>query len=297
MRKSVVLLLAGVALAAVVRAQDSVSYRDPSERRCPVLDAPLTSSSGISLDYGFPAETTAPGWNDLSTAELDVWARILNWENESGGDLDLRLQWNTLWLLFGGDDPSDPLTMAAVQAQWSQRFVNGYGLQVDVAPGLYSALESVESDDFSVPFGFTVVQAMNPEMAVFLGVSVYPGFERLIDPRAGVRWSDSERYTIDLAYPETRGVWSPFDGLRLMLGARVSLWPEYNLGDDPRERLRYEEIRAYTGFEVDCGEWFTLGLQGGYLFAREISYENEEYPGVDVDDAPFASVALNGRFW
>lgn len=271
-------------------------YRDPDERDNPVSDMPFATRWEVDSGYVFPADTTAAGWDELSMVEMGAWARFGNWESESGLDFDLRGLWDTMLVDVSAPDADlYPLTMARAALEWTQRFENGGALALDAEPGLYSGLESFEGDDFSVPFGFTGSMAVNPSFAWLAGLSVYPTFDQVVDPRLGVRLAHRDNVILDIAYPETRLVLSPVEGFRASAGIRVSLWPEYNMGDDPRERLQYDEIRASGALEFAIGPSLELSLQGGYLLNREMAFESGA-EDVEIEDAPFAKLGLNGRF-
>ena len=218
-----------------------------------------------------------------------------NWEDESGGDLEVQAQWNTLVLQTSKNSDVYSLTRLGAFLQWSQRFVEGYGLQVNATPGLYSALQSdVSGKDFSVPFGIVGIKAFSPDLALFAGVRVYPSFQQPVDPVLGFRWSDPDDVVVQLGYPESRLEYSPFKDLRFITAARLWLWPDYSMGDDVRERLRFQEGRAFGGVEWACTEYTVLSLKGGYLFDRKISFEFSS-PDVHIDDAPFVMIGISGR--
>ncbi len=67
------------------------------------------------------------------------------------------------------------------------------------------------------------------------------------------------------------------------------------MGNDARECLYYEELRAYAGIDIAMGKFVELALQGGYIFNRKIRFR-EEASDIEVDDAPFARIGLNGHF-
>ncbi|MDD4872021.1 MAG: DUF6268 family outer membrane beta-barrel protein, partial [Kiritimatiellae bacterium] len=187
------------------------------------------------------------------------------------------------------------LNRAGLALVWSQRYLHGFGMQINATPGLYSDLESVSGEDFSVPFGVTAIQALSKNFAFFAGVRVYPSFQKVVDPVAGIYWSSRNDVVVQLGYPESRFEYSPNNILRFIAGARLWLWPDYNMGDDERQRLLFSEGRTFGGIELACGKHTLLTMKGGYLFSRKISFE-EEADDVEIDNAPFVSLGLSGRF-
>lgn len=268
-------------------------YRSADSRECPILDMPFAEDSGFGVGYVTPAETTAAGWGELSAAEIGMWGRFGNWESDWGADLDLLGQFDTMVLAIDSDDLEEyPLTMARLRLQWSQRFEGGFGFELDTAPGLYSGLESFASDDFAVPFGGSWIVAFGPGAAAFIGATVYPTFDEELEPRVGLRLAQRDSVILDLAYPESRLVLAPHKRFRLVAGAQMLRCPEYNMGNDERERLRYDETRVYGGLELGVTRETRLSLQGGMLMDREFSFEAVG-PDVEVEDAPFFRVGLS----
>lgn len=291
------LVLCMLCAVSSLRAAEPASYRNLDTRECPVLDMPFRTFWGLEGGYAFPAESTAPAWDDVGMVEAVAWARFVDWENDIGGGLEIYGRWESLILQGVSGTGSDgyPLTTAGLAFRWSQRYLNGYGLMLDAAPGIHSTLDTVGGNGFAVPCGATLVKAFSPDFAIFAGASVYPGFDQVVDPRGGLRWALRDSVIVDLAYPETRLVLAPHRRFQFVAGARAMLWPEYDMGDDDaRKTLRYDEIRAYGGFDIGVTESVDISLRGGYLFGREISFETGD-PDVEIEDAPFAGVAISGR--
>lgn len=282
-----------IVIIGTVVAEDS--YRNFDECVCPVLDMPFQADEGIYGGFAPEADTTAAGWGKMAVIELGAWIRILNWETDFGSDLDMQLKWDTMLLYMNETSDAYPLSLGRVYLQWSHRYENGLGFELDTAPGIYSALQSLDGNDFSVPFGGSLIYAFTPWAAIWGGVSVYPTFKQIVDPRIGVRLAYRDRVVLDAAYPESRLELKPFSFLRLSAGGRASLWPEFNMGNDARECLYYEELRAYAGIDIAMGKFVELALQGGYIFNRKIRFR-EEASDIEVDDAPFARIGLNGHF-
>ncbi|MCE9614655.1 MAG: hypothetical protein K8T26_10295 [Lentisphaerae bacterium] len=286
-----VAVLTLVALQPTAFAQGD-SYRKVEGRDCCILDMPLERSSGLNLEYAFPAHTTAPGWEDLSSGTVSGWGRFGNWENESGADVDLQGLWDSMFLYTGGsDDDVYSLNMARLRLQWTQRFEQNYGFEASVSPGLYSSFDSFGGDDFSVPFGGRWVKPITPDFSIYAGANVYPTFDHVVDPCIGLRLANRDNVIFDLGYPESRLVLAPHRRFRFTAGARATLWPEYNMGDDARERLRYEEYRLYGALELGISPYTLLALQGGTVLQREISFEAGA-DDVEVDDGLFAGIGL-----
>jgi hypothetical protein len=287
-------LIAVLALGVTSSLQAALEEGVADDYDCPLLDSPerARSYAGLEAGYVFPAETSVATWEKMAVIEVGTWGGLIYAKNDWGGDFEVRAHGDSMILQnYDGLDSGYPLTSVRLFTQWSQRFVHGYGLQLDASPGLYSALESFTGDDFAVPFGFTAIKAFSEHTAVFAGLTAYPTFEQVVDPRLGLRLTSKDIVTFDLAYPETKLVVGRQDGLRLVGGARMMLWPQYNMGDDPREFLRYREARAYGGLSWGRSGSTEISLQGGYTFGRQLSF-GDDSPDVDIEDAPFVKLGL-----
>jgi len=292
-----ILLLAGSVVAA---SSGRESYRNVDDRECPILDAPYRTSFEIDVTYTFPAATGTTGWGDeLSVTDVGLWGRLFSWENTLGSELEAQIQWDTMVLEgftnAGDDNLIHALSMARLFLQWSQRYVNGYGMQLSASPGLYTSLDALDGEAFSCPAGLTLIKAFTPNCALFMGANVYPDFDTTVDPRLGLIYSCRDSVVLQLAYPESRFEYSPARWIRFLMGARLLLWPEYSLGnEDVRERLQYEEGRAFAGIEWGCTERTQISLQGGYAFDRTISF-GAVAGDVELEDATFVMIGIGGR--
>lgn len=270
-------------------------YRNMDERQCPILDTPFPLISGLEVFYTLPAKSTATAWDDIATTEVDAWIRYLYLENDYGGDLQMIAHWNSLILLnFDGASSGYPLAIATLPIRWSQRFDYGWGMQLEIEPGLYSTLKSFELKDFNVPAGLNVIQAFTPNVALFAGLKVYPGFKTAFVPRGGLHMSSADEVVAEIAYPESRFEYSPIRGLRFHVAGGINNWAEYNMGDDVRERIMYDDLHVRGGIDVGITDCAEITFQGGYVFQRTLSFKANS-ADVDIEDAPFFGVGIRGR--
>lgn len=290
-RDAAALLSAAIATIGILLAASARGLEEyPS---CPILDTPPETYADISVGYAPAVKTTAAGWEDVSVISASVAGEVLFIENDLGGDFLTKLQLDTMTLEgYDGGSSGYPLTMADVFLQYSQRYVNGYGLRIDAAPGFYTVMDELSGDGFAVPCGLTLIKATSSGYAVFAGVSVYPGFDQAVDPRLGMRWKTRSGGMIcDLAYPESRLTLRTSSGTRVYAGARYLAWPEYSMGDDTREVLRYREARAFGGFAWDVTDGIRFTIEGGFLTERKIEFDAEA-DDVEMDDTAYGSMGL-----
>jgi len=300
-RLSAALVLAATlaVCCGAARAQND----DSLEYQCPILDSPYRTASrayqGLELGY-LPAAPTSASWGDLLMAEAGVWGEWFYWENDQGSDILIRGMLDATWL--SGDSKagaeetwlSEPLTMARVSLQWSQRFVDGFGLQMEATPGLYTTFESLKSDDFGCPVRLQLIKALSSEFAVFAGATVYPRFETQVDPLLGIALLRRDWMHLAIAYPESRFVLGQPKGIRLAAGAKFSRWQQYNMGDDAREFAQTRDTRVYGGLELGRPGALEVVLHGGYAFERTIEFGDETK--VEIDDAPYFRFGIQGLY-
>ncbi|MDA0989829.1 MAG: hypothetical protein O3A51_03660 [Verrucomicrobia bacterium] len=292
-------LVLAVAAAALAVAEEPL-YRNLDARDCPVLDTPFRHDWELNVSYTMPADTGTTGWGDeLRVIDINWWVRLFLMENRSGGELEGQFRSENRVLEgfanASGSDSIYTLTMTRLFLQWSQRYVNGFGLQIHSAPGAYTGADSFDGESFSFPTGLKLIKAVTPNLAVFAGATVYPGFETSVDPCGGILYAIRDRLILQLAYPESRLEWSPASTVRFIFNGQLLSWPDYSLGGDaPRERVQFEEARVSGGVEFACTERIGLTLQGGFALERTLSF-SEASPDVALEDAGFVMIGLTGR--
>ena len=286
-----------VLLVAVSHASGSDVYRDWNRRVCPILDTPFRTFRGLDITHHIQTDTGTEGWGDgVSVTDIALWGRLPTWENDFGGELELR---GHLDLRFfeglksgSGIDRQHGFMMLRGAAVWHQRYLGGFGLQAHIEPGVYTALSKPSSDIISVPFGGRFIQAITPEWGVYAGFDYYPDFAAEFDPALGVVYSRYDM-SMEVAYPETRLTLRPYGGrMQLGMGAAFTRWLEYRLGrDDDRRRLRFRENQAYAEVSWDTRGFTQIDLRVGYTFGRRAVFEDG--PTVAFDDTPFIAVGFS----
>ena len=277
-----------------VRGQDM--YRDWNRRVCPILDTPHETFRGLEISHHLGTDTGTEGWGkSASLTDVALWGRLPGWENDLGGELEIRGHIDLRFLsgLEGGSgvDRQHGFMMLRGTAVWHQRYWGGFGLQALLQPGIYTALSKPSGNIFSVPVGGRLIQAITPNWGVFAGVDYYPDFAVDLDPAGGLVYSRYE-LLMQLAYPETRLMLRPYGG-RLQLGAGCDFTRalDYRLGrDDERNRVRFRENQAYTAISWDTRGFTRIELRAGYTFHRRAIFADETR--VVFEDTPFVAVGF-----
>ncbi len=297
-RRRIVVLLV-LFLGFQVGAQDV--YRDWNRRACPILDTPYRTYRSLHITHHLGTDTGTVGWGDrVSVTDVAFWGRFPSWENDLGGELELRghMDLRVLEGLASGSrsDRQHSFLMLRGKAVWHQRYWGGVGLQVRMQPGIYTALSKPSSRIFSIPVGGNLIYAITPDVAVFAGVDYYPDFAVAFDPVGGVVYSRYDEVMVQLAYPETRLTMRPYGGrLQLGMGATFTRGLDYRLGrDDERERIRFRENQAYGELSWDTHGFTQIDLRAGYTFRRRAIFP--EGPSIAFDDTPFVSLGFSALF-
>ncbi len=263
---------------------------------CPVLDVPPEQFIRGSAGYVWPAALSERGSKDMGVAEFEVGGDLAYWENDLGADLLLSGHWALQTLEgYGRGTSLYALHRAYLHLAWRQRYLGGFGSIVHVSPGLYTTFDGISAGALGCPAGFTLIQAPSPQWAILLGATAYPGFDVVVDPQAAIVGRPNPHVRLELGYPETKVSVGDAEGLRFVAGAWYRRWPDYDMPDDPRERLQVREARAWAGLEWDIARTVRLSLIGGVAFAREINFKIAGTP-LDVDEAPFVQFTIGGLY-
>ncbi len=276
-------------------------YRDWNRRVCPILDTPYRTYRGMHFTHYLRTDTGTAGWGDgVSLTDMGFWGRLPSWENNYGGELEVRGHID-LRILEGmrrgsGVNRQHGFMMLRGKAIWHQRYWGGFGLQARMEPGIYTAVSMPSGNVLSVPLGGNLVQAITPDFAVFAGMMYYPNFAVGRDPILGMVYSRYDEVMVQLGYPETRLTMRPYGGrLQFGMGAEFTRWLDYRLGrNDDRRRIRFRENQYYGELSWDTRGFTQVDLRAGYTFRRRAIFSDG--PKVAFDDTPFVSLGFRALF-
>jgi hypothetical protein len=209
------------------------------------------------------------------------------------GDLDLTGAYDVM--LFtddGGLELPNALGALNLKAAFTFRNADGQALRLSAAPGLYTDLGEITLQSLYMPLAVEGIQSFTPEVSGLVGMGFYPGFDTLLEPRVGIRWSVMDALLIDLMYPESRIAVIPQEGWELYASLRSSQVQEWDL-DDGRGSVMMDEMRASFGVSHPLTGQLRMMYQAGLLFDREIDFDRGT-PEADIADAMFISVGVGG---
>ena len=209
------------------------------------------------------------------------------------GDFDLTGTYELNFLTDdGGIDLPNQYGRAFVTGSYILRRADGISWKLDASPGLYSDFEDFSAEDFAIPFGASVIRAFSDQMSGIVGLAFYPGFERNIDPRLGLRWALMEQLTIDMMYPESRILFNPVEAWDVYASVHIDRVSEYTLEeDDNRDALLFEETRWAFGLRHPLGEDLRMTWEAGFLRNRSVDFAHHGEKR-DIDDGIYFSVGV-----
>ncbi len=290
MRKNRIAAFAGLALFTFVgthaHAQQSWPY-------CQILDGTEAPAWQADVEYTAKGQVSGDGGSDVSVWNIGGGGGLYYWRT-SAGDIDLTGAYDVwFWDGNGGIALPDRTAALRLRADYIVRNWDGSALRVGIKPGIYSDTEELSFDSIYVPFEVLGIQAFNPRVSGLIGVAIYPGFDRVFDPRFGVRMAAADSVRVDVMYPESRVTFRP-DDWELYAGIRHDAVNEFRLEeDDARKQFSFRETRAYFGSAWPAGEALRMEAEVGIAFNREVDFKREA-PGRDIEDAWYIRIGIGG---
>lgn len=211
------------------------------------------------------------------------------------GEFDLRFKMDATTFVERGDLRMPDLVAAArLDLDYVVRLQDGYALRLGVAPGLYSQITHMNTDHLYYPFLLHGLYAFNPEATAVFGFNVYPGFDRILEPRVGVRWGISDYLKLDLFYPATEVVFRPAVGWALRAGVDFKRKTQYRLkSSDDRHSLIMKETRLYLGLDHMISPQLQFMFRIGRIVDRDLDFRRGT-PARGVDDSGYFHIGIGG---
>lgn len=291
-----VIILACLWAAGTAGAAEQLTLADRQYPYCQIVDRVLEPGADLSLGYA-PEEKVADSTSKFGFVET-IADLALGYYRTGAGDFDLSLHFR-LWSEMGSNhyDLPDQFGFLRLKVQWDWRTQDGLTYRIAGYPGIYSALEDLAFDDLFVPFSLSGIQAFNERLSAQAGLSVYPGFDNVIDPIVGLRWAPADDWTFDLGYPETRGLWKALPGATLLAGYQVNRTWEFSLAESaPYNHFMYYDQRLYGGLDVEIADFTQLMFRGGWLFGRNLDFSSGIYRDSEIERGYFFSIGIGGLF-
>lgn len=261
---------------------------------CQILDRVDRPAWDVLGESVSSARVDTPGGHNYSMYDVQGGGGLLFSEAPGG-----RVELAGAYALYafdgqGGIGLPDSVADLHLDASYVWRNWDGRSLRLTAQPGFRGEWAAWSGSAFRVPFEVVGVQALSPRLSGQLGVALYPGYTRTLDPRFGVRYALSETWSVDAQYPESRVQWRSPAGAEAYLLIRNDPINEFWLEeDDPRRTFRFEESRLAAGWVGPLGASLRVRVELGYVFNRAVDYARAE-PARSVDDAVVLGVGLGG---
>lgn len=284
---------AGVACFVLVTLAQALVYAQNQWPYCQILDGTEAPAWRVDVEYTGKGRVKTEGGSEVSVWNISGGGGLYYWRTETG-DLDLTGAYDFwIWDGSGGIALPDRTVALRLRADYIVRNWDGSALLLGVKPGIYSDAEELTIKSIYVPVEVLGIQAFNPRVSGLIGVAIYPGFDRVFDPRFGVRMAATDSVRFDLMYPESRVTFRP-DEWELFAGVRHDAVNEFRLEeDDVRKQFAFRETRAYWGSAWPIGDAFRMEAEVGWAFNREVDFKREA-PGRDIEDAWYIRVGIGG---
>lgn len=213
----------------------------------------------------------------------------------SVGDLDFKALADSLFFVgSGGINLPSQVSALRLDMSYLRRTDDGYALKLAFQPGFYSEFKGFRSRAFYVPFSVQGIRTFNESVSALGGLQFYPGFDRKVDPRLGVRWAVSDMVLVDLFYPASQISFRPNFDWTFSVGLAKREFLEYRLKrSDPRGSLQLDEARWYVGVDRTISDTLQLMFEFGYVFNRKVDFDHVE-SSRDWDDAMYYRIGVGG---
>lgn len=271
----------------------------PVPPECIILDNPLRPL--YWLDFGTIADSEITGFGKTAFIETDAgWA--FAYFRLGTVDVDMSLRLYLLMILDSTElDLPNQVCSLALDVGWTFRHETGMSVQLRLAPGFYTDLESLTADALNMPLTLDLIYAFAPSLSAIFGVEMRPGFARPVVPHLGLEWQAADSLRIQVQSPESRmdwfisQWWSTYAGL---------LWHPmgFHLHDDSeadREKMHIDELRAYWGVTYQVTDDLHLRGELGYVFERTLEF-GEAIPGIPekthLESSPMLRFGFGGPF-
>lgn len=163
-----------------------------------------------------------------------------------------------------------------------------------VSPGISSDFQSFASSDIRVPVALHAMYQISKKLSLLGGVA-YTGQNHSIPviPVIGIRYLPAEQWTLALGFPRTGIIYKVNSTTDFFVAGEFS-GGEYRLHEPSlgADIISYRDYRLLAGAETRLLPFASLGIAGGYAFAREFVFYAGDRSNVHLDGAPFGRLAI-----
>jgi hypothetical protein len=191
----------------------------------------------------------------------------------------------------GPDAPDLPARVydAYVDFLWKLPITEQFKLDLAITPGWYSDFEHSDSDALRIVGRAIGSYTWTPEVKLMLGAAYLDREDVPVLPIAGVVYTPNADWELELVFPKPRVAW------RYACEGEFASWAyiggEFGGGSWAIERtnglidvVNYSDWRIFVGQEIKRGGDSIAWIELGYVFNRELSYDNSGTPDFEPDN-------------
>ena len=261
--------------------------------KCQILDKSPLPVYMLSVCYVESADIA--GGSDTGLFEADVNLGCAYFRDTLGGDIDVHFRYGSVFFLETASlDLPEQVSEASFDFAWINRLQDGWSIIVGVTPGLYSDLETLEADAFSMPVRVAGVKAFSSKVSGIAGLEYRSDFDRELFPLIGIAWQPDSVFRLELALPESLISWRPDEIWDIYARFRWSNIT-YDLRDrdnDSRDTLTLEDYRNTFGVSRMLDDGIALFFEAGRSYHRSMVFERRDDSSIELE----MDRALFGRF-
>jgi len=293
-------ILIGFLALAVSSLQLTAADWDKTAPACQILDkAPIPA---YSLDLTYISEGHFTDYGDSAILELDGYLKLGYFYDVLAGELDINLDFDGMLFSDSADlQLPNQLMSLALDTGLTWRYLNGMAIQLRVAPGVYSDIESISFDNWYMPFSVAGIKTFNPNLSAIAGIQVRVGFDQLIMPIVGAVWSPDSSFRLEATLPEARAIyyWNTTWTSYLGWTWENTTYSVREKGDYDRDKLTLESYRTYAGTSYAVSDQLRFIGEAGFVSGREITFEDtpeDMDDSIDISSEFFVKLGIGGPF-
>jgi len=185
----------------------------------------------------------------------------------------------------GPDDVEMPprLYDAYCQFRWLHRFSPELGVDLAVAPGVFSDFEQSSSEAFRMTGHGAAAWTWSETTKVVFGAGYFNRLDVKVLPIGGLIWTPSEDVSFEMLFPQPRLAWRIYwtgqytweiqDWVYFAAEFGGGTWAIAREGSEP-DLVDITDYRLIAGFERKRFRALATRFEIGYVFGRKITYRN-----------------------
>lgn len=166
-------------------------------------------------------------------------------------------------------------------------------MRIGVSPSFYGDDWRLHSSSFRIPFRSFLIYQYNEKLTLVAGIAVFPQFETMFLPIAGVIYKPNDKLAFNLVPMEPNITYSLNKKIDLFLNGSMS-GGEYETNKDNLTKviLQYNETHLGGGATYKFNKYIETTLSTGYMFNRYLKYR-DSLGKVSLKNSPYVEFRVN----